>query len=148
MRSMRVILIACTVLAAATSRAAGQPPAGEQALARATAAAILEQYQPRLFLLTPPPARFDTMVAVELLAQAPGRQDPEADYALYVGTRGAEMRGDTAVVSMVMHQHTREKGLNYWRQTDEFRFVREGEGWRLVGHMVMDIADGGDVRGR
>ena len=146
-RSTRLILIAVAVLAMARTGAAAQTPGGEQALARATATAILSVYKPELFLIAPPPARFDTMAAVELLAQAPGRQDPEADYALYFGTRGTRMEGGTAVVIVILRQHTRNKGLNFWEQTDEFSFLRDGDGWRFVKRIVIGNADGGSVRG-
>lgn len=147
MRSIHPILIAAAALAMARTESVAQTPDGEQALARATATAILDIYKPDLFLIAPPPARFDTMAAVELLAQAPGRQDPEADYALYIGTRGTRVEGDTTVVLVILRKHTRGTGLNFWEQMDEFRFVRDGDTWRFVRYMVIGSADGGSVRG-
>lgn len=148
MPSIRRTLIFCAALAAARTQASAQGPGGEQPLVRATASAILGLYRPSLFLIAPPAARFDTLVAVELLAQAPGRLDPDADYALYLGTRGVRMAADTAVVTILLRQHTHATGLNYWEQTDEIRFVPDAGAWRFVQHTVIGHADGGDVRGR
>ena len=148
MPSIRRLLIVGAALAAAHASTAAQEPGGEQPLVRATASAILGLYRPALFLLVPSAARFDTLVAVELLAQAPGRLDPEADYALYLGTGGARMEADTAVVTVLMHKQERHAGLNYWEQRDEIRFVADAGAWRFVQHRVIGHADGGSVRGR
>ena len=151
MRPIHAVPIVCAALALGATHARAQAPDPELPLARATATAILkemgEEREARLFLIVPPPARFDTLTAVELLAQAPGRQDPESDYALYIGTRGARFEGDTAVVTVVMHKKERHTGMNWWQNTEEFRFVREGDGWRFVQRMFLEAVDGGDVRG-
>jgi hypothetical protein len=144
MRSIYAIPVLCAALTLAAPRARAQAPDPDLPLARATATAILHWMRPeRLFLIVPPPARFDTLTAVELLAQAPGRQDGESDYALYVGTRGAKVDGDAAVVTVVMHKKERHAGMNWWEEIDEFHFVRDGDGWRFA----RSHADGGDVRG-
>lgn len=152
MRSLHVVHILCAALALTATRAVAQTPDPDQSLARATAAAMLagmgEGPGNRLFLVIPPPARFDTLTAVELLAQAPGRLDGESDYALYVGTRGARIEGDTAVVTVTMHKKERHEGMNWWRSIAEYRFVPDGAGWRFVRRVQVSIADGGDVRGR
>lgn len=151
MRSVHAVSLVCAALALTSASAAAQAPVADTALARATAATILDGggrgRGPDLFLLAPPADRFDTLTAVELLAQAPGRQDPEADYALYIGTRGVQLAGDTAVVTVVMHQQTRNTGMNWWEQIETFRFVPEGDGWRFVQRVFVRHSDGGSVRG-
>jgi hypothetical protein len=149
-KMMRSIVL-CAALALAATRAVAQAPDADLPLARATAATILKGIRQgsevHLFLIVPPPARFDTLTAVELLAQAPGRLDPESDYALYIGTRGARLEGDTAVVTVVMHKKERWRGMNWWRSTYEYRFVPDGAEWRFVRSVRRSHADGGDVRG-
>lgn len=148
MPSIRRILVIGAALAAAHTQAAAQAPGGEPALVRATASAMLGLFRPTMFLVIPPPARFDTLVAVELLAQAPGRQDPDADHALYLGTRGTRMEADTAVVTVLLHQLTRRTGMNFWETMDEIRFVPDAGAWRFVGARTIRHADGSSVRGR
>ena len=148
MRSIHAVPVLCAVLALAASRARAQAPDPDLPLARATATAILHWMRSeRLFLIVPPPGRFDTLTAVELLAQAPRRQDPESDYALYIGTRGATVFADSAVVTVVMHKQEHRTGLNWWEEVDEYRFVRDGDGWRFVNQRPISHADGGSVRG-
>lgn len=151
MRSIHAIPILCAALALTATRTVAQAPDADLPLARATAAAILagigQGLEARLFLIAPPVDRFDTLTAVELLAQAPGRQDPESDYALYIGTRGAKVYADSAVVSVLIRQHTRGTGMNRWEEIDEFRFSRDGDGWRFVRRNPVRHIDGGDVRG-
>lgn len=97
MRPVHAVPVLCAALALAATRAAAQASDADLPLARATATAILHELlqgpSTELFLLAPPAVRFDTLTAVELLAQAPGRQDPESDYALYIGSRGARFEG-------------------------------------------------------
>jgi hypothetical protein len=151
MRPVHAASVLCAALALAATHAVAQAPDADLPLARATAAAILagsgEGPKVELFLIAPPADRFDTLTAVELLAQAPGRQDPESDYALYIGTRGARIAGDTAMVIVLTRQHTRGTGLNWWENMEELRFVRDGDGWRFVQRLFLGAADGGDVRG-
>jgi len=151
MRSIHAIPVLCAALALAETPVLAQAPDADLPLARATAAAMIHAMgldsASALFLLVPPPARFDTLTAVDLLAQAPGRQDGESDYALYIGTRGARVEGDTAVVTVVMHKKERHAGMNWWEEIDEFHFVRDGDGWRFVRRFARSHADGGDVRG-
>jgi len=151
MRSIYAVPVVCAALALAAPRVTAQATDPDLPLARATATAILngigQGREARLFLIAPPVDRFDTLTAVELLAQAPGRQDPESDYALYIGTRGATVYADSAVVRVLLRQHTRNTGLNFWEEIDEFRFVRDGDGWRFVRRVPVLHRDGGDVRG-
>ena len=149
MRFIHRVSVLCAALALAAAHAAAQAPDPDLPLARATATAILAEMRSdaKLFLIAPPAERFDTLTAVELLAQAPGRQDPESDYALYLGTRGARIDGDSAVVRVLLRQQTRNTGLNYWEEIDEFHFVRDGDGWRFVRQQPVLHVDGGDVRG-
>jgi len=147
MRPAHAIPVLCAALALAATHAVAQASDADLPLARATAARILHAIGQGPFLLVPPPARFDTLTAVELLAQAPGRLDPESDYALYIGTRGARIEGDTAVVTVEMHKKERWKGMNWWRSIYEYRFVPDGAGWRFVRGVRRSHADGGDVRG-
>ena len=151
MRAIRAVTVLAAAWASTATRAAAQAPDAELPLARATDAAILQGLgqgpEARLFLIVPPPARFDTLTAVELLAQAPGRLDGESDYALYIGTRGARIEGDTAVVTVVMHKKEHHAGMNWWQSFNEYRFVPDGVGWRFVRRARVSIADGGDVRG-
>lgn len=150
MRSIHAVPAFCAALALAASCLTSQAPDPDLPLARATATAILQEMlqEPEVrFLVAPPAGRFDTLTAAELLAQAPGRQDPESAYALYVGTHGATIRGDSAVVMVLLRQHARSTGLNWWAEVDEFRFVRDGDGWRFVQRQPLSHADGGDVRG-
>jgi hypothetical protein len=75
----------------------------------------------------------------------------QADTALWVGTRGATVRGDTAAVLVEVGTRRRPAPANFpihtYVETSRYLFVRAPRGWRFVRREFVRGADIGSVRG-
>jgi hypothetical protein len=103
----------------------------------------------RLEVLTPASA-FDSAVAT-LLRTVPEASLPERPgHRSWIGTRGLEMRGDTAVVLVEIGTSwppAPDKGMTAYHDRHNLFFVREPGGWRFVRRKFVSHSDIGIVRG-
>ena len=103
----------------------------------------------RHFYLGEPTTDFDRWVTLRLQEEHGTRLlEAQADTAYWVVTRGAEFRGDTAVVIYEFGERRRPNdGIHTGIETWRIFFVRVVEGWRFVRQVHVRTADLGDVRG-
>lgn len=137
------------------SATSAQTAADTTALVRAIADRISEGIRTRSaarlrhFYLGEPTTDFDRRVTLRLQEEHGSRLlDAQTDTADWVVTRGAEFRGDTAVVIYEFGDRRRPgDGIHTGIETWRIFFVRAVEGWRFVRHVHVRTADIGEVRG-
>lgn len=153
-RTLAALLL--TGLVAPTA-ACAQTAADTTTLVRAIADRIGEGIRSRSpaalrhYYLGEPTTDFDRWVTLRLQEEhALPFREAQADTANWVVTRGAEFRGDTAVVIFEFGDRQRpvdrggiDTGIDTWR----IFFVRSSAGWEFVRQVHVSTADLGEVRG-
>ena len=149
--------VAVLVFAAALGggrAASAQTPSDTMEVAQAVADLVGDSLLPRMGrhrppLLGEPTQAFDRWVTLRLQeAHRLEMMPTQADTAQWVGTRGFDVRGDTAAVLVEVGTTARpSRGIHTYIEQNRYYFVRAPSGWKYVRSEFVSGADAGDVRG-
>lgn len=120
-----------------------QSPADSVTLARAAARRFLKPSPSDLetVRIWPLRSRFDSTLA-RMVAEESKDARVTAD-TLRVRPLGLRMVADTAFLTLEMEQCNRKhEGMNWWRETLDYLFVRTRDGWRFVAGRPLRNMDG------
>lgn len=97
---------------------------------------------PTEILVTAGSDPFDGVVAVKLERSLMRLAVTDTAHAFEIGTRGVRFAADTAIVTVQMRHCSNRRGMNYYEETAELRFVEEGPRWRFLRYTAIRHADG------
>ena len=120
-----------------------QSAADSMGVARAAARRLLKPSpsDQETLWVRPLESRLDSVLA-RMIAEEGKDAGATAD-TLSVRTLGLRMVADTAFLTVEMEQCDRKQpGMNWWRETLDYLFVRTGDGWRFTTWRSLRNMDG------